>query len=163
MIFIDFEASGLGQHSWPIEVGLARVEGPEVCVEARLIRPAQDWDLAEWSPESAQVHGITLEELARAEPAEDVARWVAGRIEEQLLISDAPEFDGHWMARLLAAAPGLSVPRLVDFDRLVVSRCTLAQTRRVYATLDDEPAPHRAGPDAERLARAWLAGQGAGT
>ena len=67
------------------------------------------------------------------------------------------------MARLLAAASGLTVPRLVDFDRLVASRCTLAQTRRVYAALDAMPTPHRAGPDAERLARAWLAGQGAGT
>ena len=29
---------------------------------------------------------------------------------------------------------------------------------RVYTALDRLPAPHRAGPDAERLARAWLAG-----
>lgn len=160
-LFIDFEASGLSADSRPIEIGLAAVERGDVQVASRLIRPDPAWPMAAWDPISADVHGISLAELARAEPAHAVARWAAERMAGRTVIADAPEWDGRWLRTLLAAAEGLGEPpRVHDFDILVAARLSVARARRVYAALDRLAAPHRAGPDAERLARAWLAGRG---
>ncbi len=62
---LDFEASSLSQKSWPIEIGLAWLDGGEVQTWSTLIRPEQDWNLSDWAPQSAAVHGITLEEGSR--------------------------------------------------------------------------------------------------
>ena len=44
LVFIDFEASGLGPGTWPIEVGLAWIENGGVRTWSSLIRPEADWD-----------------------------------------------------------------------------------------------------------------------
>ena len=111
-----------------------------------------------WSPASAAVHGIPLAELRQAPPAAEVARWVAGIVGDATVVSDAPEFDARWLARLYETTDGLLVPSVRDFDVMVVARCDMAATRRVYAALDRIAAPHRADPDAARLAAAWAAG-----
>lgn len=160
MLFLDFEASGLGEGSWPIELGLAWIEQGRARAASRLIRPHPDWDEDAWSAESAEVHRIPRLALDRAWPAERVAAWAAGRMAGQVVVADAPEFDGYWLRTLFATAPGLAAPRLADFDRLVATHFSEAGVRRVYAALDAAPTPHRAGPDAQRLARAWLAGLG---
>ena len=161
-VFVDFEASGLAPDNWPIEAGVAFTDGGEVRSAARLIRPHEEWPMSAWSAESALVHGISLAALERADPAPEVARWLTARIEGRAVVSDSPPHDGRWMARLLATAPGLVMPRVHDFDVLVAARCTLEQAKRVYGVLDREPTPHRADADAARLARAWLAGRGSG-
>ena len=160
MLFLDFEASGLRETSWPIEIGLAWIEQGEARSEAQLIRPHPDWDEDAWSAESAEVHRIPRPALDRAWPAERVAAWAAQRMAGQVVVADAPEFDGRWLRTLLATEPGLAAPRLADFDVMVATHFSMAEVRRVYAALDAAPTPHRAGPDAQRLARAWLAGLG---
>ena len=161
LIFIDFEASGLEPGSWPIEAGLARREGGRTQVAARLIRPEPDWSPELWSPESAAVHGIGLDELRAAEPAPVVAGWLLDATAGRTLISDAPSHDRAWMAVLLAALDeDVVVPRVHDFDVLVARQLDPAGVRRAYAHLDRVPTPHRAGPDARRLLEAWLAGRG---
>lgn len=62
-IFIDFEASSLSEQSWPIEVGLARLEGKRVVIESKLIRPRPDWSEFDWNEKSAAVHGIPRSDL----------------------------------------------------------------------------------------------------
>ena len=159
--FLDVEASGLDDGSWPIEVGLAWREGGQTRTEARLIRPEPDWSMDLWSPESAAVHGIGLDELHAADPAPAVARWLLDATAGRTLASDAPPYDRAWMAVLLATlGEGVTVPKVHDFDVLVARRFDMAGVRRVYAQLDAHPAPHRAGADAVRLLRAWLAGRG---
>ena len=158
IVFLDLEASSLDADSWPVEVGMAwPVEG-RLEVRSSLIRPDPSWSRRAWSPASAQVHGIPLAELRQAPPAPEVARWVAGIVGDATLVSDAPEWDGRWLARLYETEGGLILPLVRDFDVLVAAHCDMAATRRVYAALDRIPAPHRAGPDAARLARAWAAG-----
>lgn len=163
MVFLDFEASSLDPDSWPVEVGLAWLAEDGVQVRSSLIQPHYDWPMHAWSRVSARVHGIPLRELRRAPPAPDVARWVAGLVADGVLVSDAPEWDGRWLARLNDAVDGLTVPRVVDFDQAVATRFAEAAVRRVYAALDRIPAPHRAGPDATRLAQAWAAGMRGGS
>jgi len=67
-IFVDFEASSLGAKSWPIEIGIAWLEGDEARSEAALIRPHECWPAAGWSHESQAVHGITRDVLRRSRP-----------------------------------------------------------------------------------------------
>ena len=43
---------------------------------------------------------------------------------------------------------------------MVATHFSMTGVRRVYAALDAAPTPHRAEPDAQRLAEAWLAGLG---
>ena len=161
MLFLDFEASGLGEGSWPIELGLAWIEQGKTRAASRLIRPHADWDEDAWSAESAEVHRIPRPALDRAWPAERVAAWAAERMAGQVVVADAPEFDGLWLRTLFAIAPGLAAPpRLADFDAMVATHFGEAGVRRVYGALDEVPNPHRAGPDAQRLAQAWLAGLG---
>ena len=158
IIFLDLEASSLDADSWPVEVGLAWLVEGRVEVRSSLIRPDPSWSMRAWSPASAEVHGIPLAELRQAPLAAEVARWIAGLIGDATVVSDAPEFDARWLARLYETEGGLILPLVRDFDVLVAARCDMAATRRVYAALDRIPAPHRAGPDAARLARAWAAG-----
>lgn len=162
IVFVDLEASSLDADGWPVEVGLSWLRDGRARTVSSLIRPEPDWPMTAWSAESAAVHRIPLREPRDAPAAAEVARWAAEVIGGDTLVSDAPEFDGRWLHRLLAAAEGLRVPPVIDFDRLVATHCDLDRTRRVYAHLDRAPTPHRAGPDAERLARAWAAGMGDG-
>ena len=158
LVFLDMEASSLDADGWPVEVGLGWLVEGQVEIRSSLICPHLDWSMRAWSPVSADVHGIALAELRQAPPAAEVARWVAETTAGATLASDAPEFDGRWLARLCETAEGLHVPPVQDFDMLVAARFDIDPTRRIYAELDRVVAPHRAGPDAARLARAWAAG-----
>lgn len=55
--FIDFEASGLGQHSYPIEVGWSDRAGN---IRSMLIRPTGEWfeEPLAWDLNAQALHGI---------------------------------------------------------------------------------------------------------
>ncbi|SFQ21652.1 3'-5' exonuclease [Tranquillimonas alkanivorans] len=117
--FIDFEASSLYQGSWPIEVGLAWIEGDSIKSWSSLICPADSWSMLYWSPESARVHNIPLEWLYGAPSAERVAQDMLSVIGDRTLISDAPA-DQVWLSRLLETckeAPAITVEPLADLFR----------------------------------------------
>ena len=60
-IIIDFEASGFGKGSYPIEVGFSGRHGEGWC---SLIRPENDWE--HWDIDAAKVHHIPREILTPA-------------------------------------------------------------------------------------------------
>lgn len=156
LVFIDFEASGLGPESWPIEIGCAWISDGAPKVRASLIRPRPDWPMAAWSEESARVHGVTIAVLAMARDADAVVEDFGPLLFGVNLVSDAREFDQFWLDRLLGR-PG---PRIADFHdtahRLIGGSAHALDW--VYETLARTPAPHRAGPDARRLAKAMAEG-----
>jgi len=156
LVFIDFEASGLGRDGWPIEIGCAWISDGAPRVRASLIRPRPDWPMAAWSAESAAIHGITLAMLAAAPEADAVVAAFAPVLADATLVSDAPAFDQRWLDALLGR-PG---PRVRDFH--VVAHELLGGSANaldwVYETLARTHAPHRAGPDARRLAKAMAEG-----
>lgn len=159
IVFVDLEASGLGPGSWPIEVGLAKLHADgSISIDVSLVRPHPTWDETCWNLESAQVHNIPRATLDRAEDPAEVALWVHHLIGDSLAVSDAPEFDGRWLAKLFATRDPAPHVRLWDFDQAVAEAFTRQAVERVYRSLDATPAPHRAGDDAARLARAWRAG-----
>ncbi len=87
---LDCEASSLSKQSWPIEVGLSWIENEKVLTWSSLIRPASEWDLSDWSQQSAAVHKIPYEDLFQAPMASQVARDLVRALDGRTLISDAP-------------------------------------------------------------------------
>ncbi|UWR55513.1 3'-5' exonuclease [Phaeobacter inhibens] len=162
-VFIDFEASSLSVESWPIEVGIAWLEGKRVISDSKLIRPRSEWPEDDWNPVSEEVHGILRADLDGANSADDVASWLLEAIAGRTLVSDAPEFDQRWLDRLLGG-PG---PQIDDFDRVLWMAFshedgTIAPGRlnKAYKNRLTRRTIHRAGDDAAGLCYAWRAGLG---
>lgn len=160
LTFLDLEASGLASGSWPIEIGFARIalDGAIVSV-SQLIRPDPGWSEDHWSSQSAGVHGIPRRALDAAPTARDVAQWAMDQMAGRIAVSDAPSYDGRWLTMLLRIVDPEPLVRMVDFNHLVAMTYDYEGVRRVYQTLDALPVPHRAAADAERLARAFIAGK----
>lgn len=157
--FIDFEASSLSVDSWPIEIGMSWVEGAGTQTWSSLICPDPTWDLDDWSLRSAEVHNIPKKEVMAARPAAEVARDVAAMLEGKFLVSDNPEFEWRWMTKLLSSIGGRS-PEFTDYDVITQSACHGHPYALdcLYERLERIKHPHRAGKDAERMARAFLRG-----
>lgn len=154
---LDFEASSLSAQSWPIEIGLSWIEHGSVQTWDMLIKPEPDWGMEAWSPASAAVHGIPLDDLEQALSAAHVAEEFFNRLGRRRLVSDAPEFESRWLKRLTGALGHTEVPRIADFDAISHVLFSGYALDIVYETLARLRAPHRAGPDSARLAKAWLA------
>lgn len=153
---LDFEASSLSPESWPIEIGLSWLDYNQVRTWSSLIRPAPTWDLNDWSIQSAAVHGIPFSELAGAPSPAEVAEGLFDALRHRRLVSDAAEFEAHWLARLMEAAGRSDVHNIEDFDAVSFAAFQGYALDLLYETVERRPAPHRAGPDAARLARGWL-------
>jgi hypothetical protein len=181
-VFLDFEASSLSDHSFPVEVAWVFQDGRS---ESHLIRPAPEW--TDWDVEAEAIHGLSRERLAAEGEAHDV---VASRMVEALsdheLFASAPSWDGKWLSALLRGA-GLPrhALRLRDTDEAMRSTATeilqgvVASARLdvevhaliTQATAGKKPDPaHRALADAQEEYAAWcrlrqaareLAGRGA--
>ena len=156
-LFIDFEACSLRPDTWPIEVGLAWIE-PDGSInsDAHLIRPDPTWPLDAWDEGSADVHGISLADLAQAPPALDVALWVRDHAAGIPLVSDAPGMDWIWLDRLMEVAE-FGAPDILSFHALAKQTFDTAGLRALRSALSLVPKPHRAEADARQLATAWAA------
>ena len=160
MVIVDFEASSLGDNSYPVEVGWA-VIGPELGIvsDALPIRPARGW--SDWSPKSEALHGFSREALAQlgVSPAEAVAALEAAVSGSgtTTLCAD-PEFDGFWADRLYAAA-GVRRSWQIAPLRQTLDSLLLASTLDhswLKAALN-APRPHRAEQDARSFAEIVVA------
>jgi hypothetical protein len=168
-VFLDFEASSLARHSYPIEVAWVFEDGSG---ESHLIRPAPDW--TDWSYAAETIHGICRSTLeAEGEPHGDVARRMIEVLTGHDLHASAPSWDGKWLSALLRAA-GLPrhALRLSDSEiaRAETASAMLASKvapdalsgvvteilKSVAETLARQPVTHRALADAEQERQAWL-------
>ena len=94
--FIDFEASGFGNESYPIEVGVALSSGQKYCT---LIKPASNW--LYWDQKAEQVHGLSVEVLrAYGKPINIVARELNFFLADSTLYSDGWVVDKPWLSKL---------------------------------------------------------------
>src|SRR5688500_4216745 len=95
--FLDFDASSLRYASHPIEVAWSLEDGT---VETYLIKPAWDW--SDWDSNAEAAHGLSQQELnAQGLPAWQVAQRMNEPLAGRTLHSDAPEYDGFWLERLV--------------------------------------------------------------
>jgi len=155
--FLDFEASSLGPESWPIEIGIAWIESGRIRSWSSLIRPAPHWGMEGWDEVSARIHGISRATLEGAPTAADVARMAAEILEGRHVVSDSPGFETRWASRLFATI-ARSAPVFRHFDEVAAASCRGCALDDLYEGLRRLPVPHRAGPDAIRLAKAFLRG-----
>ena len=118
---IDFEASGFGGKSYPIEVGLALEAGRTYC---SLIFPEPDWQ--HWDEAAQQVHGVARSILETyGKPVAEVAERLNTLLEGRTVYTDSWYHDYNWLSRLFDAAE--SVPRFQLQDlRQVLSEAQLA-------------------------------------
>ena len=167
--FIDFEASSLGRHGYPIEVAWVFEDGHS---ETFLIAPIEKW--TDWDPAAEALHTIAREQLAAEGVAADiVARRLADSLQGHHVFASAPSWDGKWLSALLRAGglPGHAI-RLADTDAalLALASALLAPflpsseihraIRKVLASAGDRfvgrRRVHRALPDAQLERERWL-------
>lgn len=164
LVFLDFEACSLSQHSWPIEIGMSRLvpakQSFEVVTWDALIQPHPAWPQDAWSSQSAEIHGITRAELAAAPPAEVIARVVEEQLRGKFVISDSPPHETYWLNTLLSTIGPARHLLINDFDQAVhsVFKSSDRAIDMVYETMERTRVPHRAGPDSARLAKSWARG-----
>ena len=174
LVFMDFEASGLTDDSYPIEVAWVFEDGR---TGSYLIRPAPNWTA--WTDGAEDTHQISRETLVeKGEPAADVARQMVDALSGHDLSASAPTRDGKWLGDLLEAGgfardllslrdtaeaqaeiiaemlgidlataerpPGEELPSMVE-DIMVMAEM---RERRIHH--------HRALDDAEEERRRWL-------
>lgn len=147
--FVDFEASGLGALSWPVEVGWAYDHGAE---EAHLIRPCAEWPMSAWDPAAGALHGLDVETLFRAgEPAGAVCDRMNEALEGVRLYSDAPAWDGYWLYRLFSAAGRRPRFQLQDFAALMEAAYDGDPSVLIAEAQWRAPRAHRAREDSRHL------------
>ncbi|MEM7146843.1 MAG: hypothetical protein AAF591_17055 [Verrucomicrobiota bacterium] len=107
--FIDIEASGLGNTSFPIEVAWNDSGG---LITNHLVKPESDW--TSWDSEAERIHGITRDELEQdGISAAELCRLIRASLSGVTAYSDAPELERFWLNRLFRAGEGIDCPILV--------------------------------------------------
>lgn len=171
-VFIDFEASSLGERSYPVEVAWVFEDGAS---ESHLIRPAPAW--TDWDAAAAAIHGIRRTELeARGTRHDLVAERMVEMLSGHMLYASAPSWDGKWLSTLLRAAglPRHSL-RLRDTDEALaesareilgtslppgeVASAVAAVLVQVRQAAEAQAPRHRALADAEKERWKWLEAQ----
>jgi len=150
---IDFEASGFGKSSYPIEVGFVTETGDGWC---SLIKPEFEWQ--HWDHDAEMVHHISREVLLQyGKTCGFVADQLNDSLHDRIVYSDGWMYDYIWMARLFDAADKVPRFQLEDLRRVL----TIEQQNQWHATksaIQEElhAARHRASTDAKILQLTWL-------
>jgi len=152
-IIIDFEASGFGAGSYPIEVGFSGRHGEGWCT---LIRPEQGWQ--HWDLDAARTHHIPREILIeRGRSATFVAEQLNFFLNGNTVYTDGWAQDYVWMARLFEAARSVPKFRLEDLRRVITSSQESAwHTTKSQVAEELRVVRHRASSDARILQLTWL-------
>lgn len=175
MIGLDFETSGTDPwgSAVPIEIGLAvRTPSAEIATFEALIG-RWSWNVdTPWSEKSAAIHGITKDELAKAEPVKivdiRVAHWLieqgaTNRMRSITVGWNVAGFDRQFITRWMPVTNSLLSYRTVDLNALVFGLA--GDDAQAYKNIKDkanslsveglEGTWHRAGFDAVRSLRAF--------
>lgn len=165
LVFLDFEASSLTKHSYPIEIAWVFEDGRS---RTFLIRPAPGW--TDWSAKAEAIHGIPRE-LLEHEGAE-ITVIVQEMMETLIgadLVASAPSWDGKWLSALLRSGGlprhTLRLRKSDEAFREAARASNAALTEEEIAVLaeaiiqETEPGvpAHRALPDAVLEWERWKA------
>jgi hypothetical protein len=150
---IDFEASGLGQWTYPVEVGVAWWPAPDAGIESwsTLIRPTIEWQESfVWSDASQAVHGIEPRQLAEGMSPKEALEAANTLIGANPAFCDGGEHDVRWLRHLEQAADIGRSFWLADWHGLA-SLLSPEQQRRMIEWRGRERVLHRAAADAAML------------
>ena len=148
---LDFEASGLDDASYPIEVAWGLFSTYEI--ESHLIMPAPDWEY--WDPIAQDIHGLSRSELFRSGKG---GPWICRRMIQALagyqVFSDAAEQDQFWLDVLFEAAGFQGkAPVLQHFQSLAGRKGPQAAFEAEEIAARTHPRTHRAAADVAHLLR----------
>lgn len=161
MRFVDIEASNGGPDAWPIEIGwswlTARDGEWDIDQDSSLIKPHADWAPGLWSPYAEAVHGISRDSLVTAPAAVAIASRIWRELGDPSLtiVSDSPKNDQPWLDRLMGTR-GNDRIRIISIWEALNGRVEQDNLVLMKSWLRANKGPHRAGPDAARLARSVL-------
>ncbi|OWW00426.1 transcriptional regulator [Rhizobium sp. R693] len=97
IVFLDFEASSLSKHSYPIEIAWVFEDGRS---RSLLIKPKPGW--TDWSADAEKVHGISRDRLQEeGSDVELVAKELMAELSGNELYASSPSWDGKWLSTLL--------------------------------------------------------------
>ncbi len=155
MYIIDFEASGLGKDSYPIEVAWGDGKHP---VASFLLNPDHMNGWTDWDARSSEFHGIPRDRLVReGEDPKRVAEKMVKELAGKTLYSDEPRYDNMWKDRLLKDSgydPGLiRIKNLKYFlDKMIKATCPKMNFTDLLEEFSAKTQnPHRAKPDVSWL------------
>lgn len=150
---LDFEASGFGSDSYPVEVGYSLGCGERFCM---LIRPEPTW--LYWDKTAEAVHGISRELLLRSGlDVVQACHELNQRLNGRTLYSDAWVVDKEWLNKLFASA-GLQPTFQLSAIENIQSECQYFMWDEVRRNLLSESTDprHRASSDAEFIQRVFM-------
>ena len=142
---IDIEASGFGDQSYPIEVGLVLSNGVTFCT---LVLPSGGW--VHWSDEAEKVHNISRETLkAHGKPVVEVACELNKILEGMTLYSDGWVVDKPWLTTLFYAS-GIEMKFSVSPLEMILSEAQMNvwQETKDKVIIEENIQRHRASNDA---------------
>lgn len=150
---LDFEASGFGSFSYPIEVGFCLANGERFC---SLIKPAPDWQ--HWDFSAEQVHGIDREMLLEfGQDVREVCKDLNKRLRGLTLYSDGWVVDKSWCDRLFEAARLAPSFHLSPIEN-IQSECQHFMWDKVRKQLirETHQVRHRASADAQFIQELYV-------
>lgn len=153
---LDIEASGFGQDSYPIEVGVITDSGRRYC---RLIKRQQDWN--NWSEEAESLHGISRQLLdKKGVSVGQICYELNKMLKGKTVYSDGWVVDYPWMITLFHAARTEMAFKVSPLEAILSEEqmATWDQTRAFI--LAKEPITrHRASTDAELIQKVFVTTQ----
>jgi hypothetical protein len=144
-IIIDIEASGFGDSSYPIEVGLAMEDDRKFC---SLILPATGW--THWDNHAEKVHRIERKVLAaHGVPASKVAAQLNELLAGKTVYTDGWVVDKPWLITLFYEA-GLNMEFEVSSLEMILSEMQMEYWHKTKDEVIKELnlTRHRASNDA---------------
>ena len=142
MIFLDVEASGLAQASYPIEI--AWLDPVSEQKDSFLINPftCPKWD--HWDHSAELIHGISMDQLIdEGISVEDAAERLTVELGGERVYTDCPAHDYQWVERLYRATGSRMSFRFLDVFDLVGQ----SEYHRLGSYLRQQKRPHRALAD----------------
>jgi hypothetical protein len=154
-VFLDVEASGLSDESYPIEVAWNNEDG---VVSSFLVKISLVPEWTHWDPNAEKLHGITREMLEEGGIAPGAAcNVLRTELRGMTVHSDSTMFDQFWLHRLFNAGANCPSPvRLTDLCG--VDAIVLAAGRKIAVPMKakakaETGGAHRAKNDVRALMR----------
>jgi hypothetical protein len=154
-VFLDIEASGLSDRSYPVEIAWNNGDGK---VSSFLINVALVPGWTHWDPNAEKLHGISRKTLEEDGVDPDAACHVLlTELKGKTVYSDASEFDQFWLDRLFDAHGGAPSPVRVR-DMCGIGAIRFAAVRGVASEMKEKAVAevggeHRAKNDVRALMR----------
>lgn len=150
---LDIEASGIGSHSYPIEVGITLSSGETY---SRLIKPIDSW--THWELQAELLHRISREQLlSNGVSLTQVCHELNELCENRILYSDAWVHDSSWLNKLFGFAGILPKFSISPIETLLGDGWTANKWLNVKKQVIQRLGirPHRALSDALVISEAY--------